>query len=99
VSSLTTAPGRLSYANFFLRNLGIPVTEDIEPVLDPHGPGLGFRARSLHAFMLMSAASALERRVPMRRCAHCNSWFEALRSDTRYCSGSCRALHNTAKRG
>lgn len=99
VSSLTTAPDRLSYANFFLRDPEIPVVKDIEPVLDPHGPGLSFRARSLHAFMLMSAASALERRVPMRRCSHCHSWFEALRRDTRYCSSSCRALHNTAKRG
>jgi hypothetical protein len=50
------------------------------------------RASTLIAYMQMSAASALDRRVPMRRCEQCEAWFELLRPDARFCSPSCRAL-------
>ena len=51
---------------------------------------------SLVSFMAHSAALALQRRAPMRRCQHCQFWFEPERSDTRYCSNSCRHAHYVA---
>jgi hypothetical protein len=97
ISHLTTTdPGRLRYANSFVRDFG-HVAKDLEPVLDPAGPGFAFRARTLAAFMVASAASALERGVAFRRCDHCRSWFEFVRKDARFCSGSCRAFHSRQK--
>ena len=97
VSRLTTDPQRLRYANWFIREKK-PFLGDLEAVPDPEGPGLALRARSLQAFMTASAASALERRVAMRRCDHCGSWFEAIRKDARFCSGSCRTFHSQQRK-
>ena len=96
ISSFTADQGRLKYANFFVRDFG-HVAKELEPVLDPVGPGFAFRARTLAAFMVASAASALERRIAFRRCDHCRSWFEAGRKDARFCSGSCRSFHSQQK--
>jgi hypothetical protein len=93
ISRLTTERDRLQYANLFVRNLEY-VAKDLEPVLDPAGPGFAFRARTLAAFMTASAASALERHIAFRRCDHCRSWFEVNRKDARFCSGSCRSFHS-----
>ena len=53
--------------------------------------GLTLRPQTLRAFMTISAASARERNISMRRCAYCADWFELRRSDAYYCSPSCQA--------
>jgi hypothetical protein len=65
---------------------GLP---DVEWVAQ--GAGLVPRARTLKAFMIASAASALKRRIAMRTCRKCGEFFEVHRSDTVYCGGSCQA--------
>jgi len=67
----------------------IDVTFDLE--LRPQ-----LQARSLYAFMALSAASMLQRRASMRRCQHelCRLWYEPQRSDMRYCSNTCRVAHH-----
>jgi hypothetical protein len=61
------------------------------------GRGLVPRARTLRAFMIASAASALQRGIKMRVCACCHEFFELRRSDALYCSGSCQAAHYKQK--
>ena len=63
-------------------------------------PDFGLKTDSLAGYMWLSAASALKRRVPMRRCRVCSTWFELHRGDTLYCSGVCRiAHHQQSKKG
>jgi len=94
VSPVAADPKRLRLAEWFLRDDPAPILKDTETALDPHGgPRTVVRAKSLAAFMCLSALSAIERRVPMRRCAHCGSWLELNRKDSRFCSGACRSLH------
>jgi hypothetical protein len=93
-SQLTTDHSRLAVANQFLGADRRPFADDLEVVRDPSGPGFALAAKSLAAFMAASAASALSRKVAMRRCEHCSSWFEAARRDVRFCSASCRTLNN-----
>src|SRR5215472_15370516 len=50
-------------------------------------------ARSLAAYLLAAALSSIRRRVPMRRCQYCSSWFELHRKEAVFCSPSCRAAH------
>src|SRR5262249_35166968 len=50
-------------------------------------------AHTLAGYLVASALSALRRRVPMRRCVYCSSWFELHRREAMYCSPSCRAAH------
>lgn len=59
------------------------------------------RARTLRAFMIASAASALERGITMRVCQYCLDYFELRKSSALYCSGSCQAAgyHNPAFEG
>ena len=98
VSRITTDRARLHYADYFLENSNYPaVLRNLEPVLDPIGTGFALRARTLAAFMMASAVSALERRIDLRRCAHCRSWLELNRKDIRFCSGSCRTFHSQKK--
>ena len=95
VSQVAADPKRLKLAEWFLRDNPMPVLKEAEPALDPHGgPRVVLRAKSLAAFMCLSALSAIERRVPMRRCEHCGSWLELNRKDSRFCSGTCRSLHS-----
>ena len=63
-------------------------------VIATDAPGLMLRASDLATYLHLSAASALVRRVPMRRCRECDSWFELHRIDARYCSDTCRAAHH-----
>jgi hypothetical protein len=94
VSRVTGEPKRLALAEWFLRDNPTPVLQDAEPALDPlGGPRTVLRAKSLATFMCLSALSAIERRIPMRRCEHCGSWLELNRKDARFCSGTCRSLH------
>ena len=94
VSLVDSDPKHLKLAEAFLRDNPTPVLRDTEPALDPNGgPRIVPRAKSLATFMCLSALSAVERRVPMRRCARCKSWFELNRKDSRFCSGTCRSLH------
>jgi hypothetical protein len=97
VSQVAADPKRLKLAEWFLRDDPMPFLKDVESALDPHAPRLVVRAKSLTAFMGLSALSALERRVPMRRCEHCSSWLELVRKDARFCSGTCRSLHSQQK--
>jgi hypothetical protein len=97
ISRLTADAGLLRYANSFVGTPDYSFVRDLEPVRDPAGPGFAFRARTLEAFMVASAASALERGIAFRRCDHCRSWFEFNRKDARFCSGSCRSFHSQQK--
>lgn len=100
VSRITTDRKRLRLAEHFLRDNPVPLLREVEPVLDPRGgPRVILRASSLASFMTLSAASAIERRIPMRRCLHCDSWLEINRRDARFCSSSCRAFHSLQKKG
>jgi hypothetical protein len=94
VSQVAADPKRLKLAEWFLRDDPMPVLKDTETVFDPHGPRTVVRAKSLATFMCLSALSAIDRRVPMRRCEHCGSWLELNRKDSRFCSGACRSLHS-----
>jgi len=53
---------------------------------------------TLAAFMALSAASALRRNVPMRRCEHCSHWLEMDRRDQRFCSSSCRSFNSQQRK-
>jgi hypothetical protein len=48
-------------------------------------------ATSLEAYCVAAAASSLRARLPMRRCAYCNSWFTLHHKTAQWCSPSCRA--------
>jgi hypothetical protein len=97
VSQVAADPQRFKLAEAFLRDNPTGVLKDVEPMLDPHGPRLVVRARTLSTFMCLSALSAVARRVPMRRCDHCGAWLELNRKDSRFCSGTCRSLHSQRK--
>lgn len=86
-------------AEMALRDRAVPLTDHLEVLPDPKGGlGLVVRAKSLAAFMSASAASALHRRVPMRRCQHCGDWMEAIRRDARFCSSSCRSFYSQQRK-
>jgi hypothetical protein len=53
---------------------------------------------TLAAFMVLSAARSLQRRVPMRRCEYCGHWLEMDRRDQRFCSSSCRSYHSQQRK-
>src|SRR6516165_10647291 len=94
ISFISDNPERLEVAQRALRELAPPGPhekglEDIEWIAQ--GRGLVPRARTLRAFMIASAASALRRGVAMKKCAYCGDWFELRRTDAFYCSGSCQA--------
>lgn len=98
VSRIAADPQRLREGDYFLVKDATGILKDLEPIPAPTGPGLALRARTLAAFMAGSAASALNRRVSMRRCRHCQSWFEIPRRDIRFCSASCRATHHKTEK-
>jgi hypothetical protein len=100
ISRFTTDRQRRLEAESFLKN-DAELLRAVEPILDPAGrsPYPVLRAKTLAAFMALSAAHAVEQRLPMRRCAHCASWFHIGRSDAQFCSGTCRAAkHNSSTR-
>jgi hypothetical protein len=99
ISRFTTDPQRIKLAEWFLKDADSGLLKAVEPMLDPSGrPRVVFRAKTLAAFMVLSAANAVEQRTPMRRCAHCGSWFYVGRSDAQFCSGSCRAASFNASK-
>ena len=72
--------------------------DGLDLIPDPEGSAdIVLRAQTLKAFMLVSAGSALVRRVPMRRCRHCRSWIEMSRIDLQFCSASCRVSFSAKK--
>ena len=97
VSQVAADPKRLKLAEWFLRDNPAPVLQDVESAFDPHSPRLVVRAKTLATFMLLSALSAVARRVSMRHCDYCNSWMEINRGNARFCSGSCRSLYSQHK--
>jgi hypothetical protein len=92
VHLISRDPERLGAAQDALYELARPDKaglSDIEWIAQ--GTGLVPRARTLRAFMVASAASALRRGIAMRTCQTCGEFFELRRSDAVYCSGSCQA--------
>jgi hypothetical protein len=74
--------------------------QKLRPTWAAEAMGLAYRgltpvplAHTLASYLIASAISALRRRVPMRRCAYCSSWFELHRREAMFCSPSCRAAH------
>jgi hypothetical protein len=79
----------------FLKQLPADWTETIEGKM-----GLTYRgltpvpvAKTLTAYLVASAISSIRRRVSMRRCQYCSSWFELHRRAAVFCTPSCRAAH------
>jgi hypothetical protein len=54
-------------------------------------------AHTLTGYLVASAISALRRRIPMRRCRYCSSWFELHRREAMFCSPSCRAAYGNKR--
>ena|SRR5215831_3856458 len=98
ISFISDDRDRLKVAERALQELAPP-----DPDLDPDERGLKdiewiaqgrrlvHRARTLRAFMIASAASALWRSIAMKKCAYCDDFFELKRADAVYCRGSCQA--------
>jgi hypothetical protein len=99
VSAITIDRDRLAAADEALRRL-LPTDRDgnreiareIEVQYTAHGITLA--PQTLRAFMVISAASARERGIDMRRCAFCSDWLEFRRNDAVHCSPSCQASHH-----
>jgi hypothetical protein len=91
VSRVTRDPRRLREAQDALAELAPAETGLPDLLWVAQGRRLVAKARTLRAFMIASAASALERGIAMRTCAKCFDWFELRRSDAKFCSGSCQA--------
>jgi hypothetical protein len=102
ISSLSDDKHRLVIADRALR-LQLPADPDGDRAISQEvevlytNRGLTLRPRTLRAFMTVSAASARERGINMRRCMNCLAWFELRRIDAFYCSASCQAVSH--KRG
>jgi hypothetical protein len=98
VSRIAADTKRIRLAEHFLKSDPRPFLDQVKLVPADDGPPIALRAETLAAFMVLSAADAVERRVPMRRCDHCASWLEFTRNDARFCSASCRSLHSQQQR-
>jgi hypothetical protein len=81
----------------FLTRFILPATMPKAEIAFDYDLRLQLHARSLYAFMALSAASMLRRQALMRRCGHCRIWFEPPRSDALYCSNACRGAHHIAR--
>jgi len=55
------------------------------------------RAHTLAGYLVAATLSALRRRVSMRRCLYCSSWFELHRAGAVFCSPSCRAAYGNKR--
>jgi hypothetical protein len=82
----------------FRNDLWPRIRPNVDVGLPAEGTIVGTVVRSLAAFMVLSAGSALLRRVPMRRCQHCGHWLEMDRSDRRFCSSSCRVFFSQQRK-
>ena len=95
VSRLSRDPGRINDAAALLRYGVRYLATQVNVIPDPNGaPDLVLQANSLAGYMLASAASAFQRRAPMRRCRSCSTWFELPRQNALYCRGLCRTHHH-----
>jgi hypothetical protein len=91
-SHISEDPHRRTLAQHALYELARPDKAglgDIEVIAQ--GDALVLRAKTLQAFMIASASSALRRGIAMRICQYCGDWFELRRSDATFCSASCVA--------
>jgi hypothetical protein len=54
------------------------------------------RTERFATYLVLSAASAIERGLPMARCLVCRSWFTIRRPARapRFCSAACRTVHH-----
>jgi hypothetical protein len=98
VSRLTRDRDRLGEAMYFLRDAEMPLLKGVEPTVYPTDGSIVLRATSLAAFMAVSASMHLQQRVAMRQCQHCRTWLAIGRSDTRFCSASCRVYHSQKRK-
>src|SRR5262249_28052815 len=97
VSNPTKDKDRLTAARDFLVQPAAraALEEGLRATPDPGGLIANTTTR-LDTFLVVRAAIALERKLPMRRCVACNSWFEIRRPKRapRFCSASCRSIHH-----
>src|SRR5262249_2593928 len=86
---------RVEAALFLDQPVAQAALQKVKPTRDPDGFAVAFRTDKLDGFLIMQAALALERALPMTRCQVCGSWFDIRRPNRapRFCSASCRALH------
>jgi hypothetical protein len=56
---------------------------------------LAYTTEKLASFLVLEAALAIERALPMRICLYCHSWFEIRRPgrSPQFCSASCRSAY------
>jgi hypothetical protein len=78
-----------------LKHLTALISVSVGP---PGGPDLLIHPNTLAGFMSLSAVGGFRRRVPMRRCRTCTSWYELRRAGNLYCSPACRVAHSVANR-
>lgn len=100
ISSMSRDKYRLEIADKALRlQLSGGVDGEIRNEIDIQytDRGLTLRPQTLRAFMTISAASARERGISMKKCLYCSDWFELRRSDAVYCSPSCQATDHKRK--
>lgn len=55
------------------------------------------KADSLQAYMIAAAMAGLRRKLPMRPCNYCSSWFYVTHAAARFCTSSCRAASGNKK--
>jgi hypothetical protein len=92
ISRISNDPKRRATAREALYELARPDRAGLADIeLVANEDRLVPRARTLQAFMIASAASALERDITMRVCQHCKDYFELRKSVAVFCSGSCQA--------
>ena len=95
VSRISADPVRVNDAEAWIRFRAKDFAAEFTIIPNPEGaPDLALRANTLAAFMWASATSALNRRVPMRRCDTCGTWYELQFKNALYCSGACRTAHH-----
>jgi hypothetical protein len=87
---------RAEAAHFLDQPAAQAALRKVEIARDPDGPGLADKTSALDGFLILRAALALERALPMTRCQVCGSWFDIRRPNRapRYCSATCRTIHH-----
>jgi hypothetical protein len=91
LSRVTADRPRLQAAGRWTNFLLGALKDDVALIPEPDGgPALALQARTLSAYLTLSAAASLRQREAMRRCANCQFWFVPLRSDSRLCGPGCR---------
>ena len=70
---------------------------DIRFVIEPNLTPAAYCDR-LQDYLIGSATFMLVRKVPMRRCDHCQHWFGLQRRTARFCSDECRSAASRARK-